>query len=337
MLKIENDHIDYSELISKYLSGNADTGEIRSLEEWVKASEINRKQFNAFRKAWMIVGLSHDQKTVDIDKEWRIFKTKVKPEGNQNIRRLETGKKINLRSIARYAAVFLLVFASTFGLYKFLNTDKPTIILTQKSIITDNLPDGSHITLNQYSEISYSLSAKSKTREVALKGEAFFDIRSDANRAFMVRADDITIEVLGTEFYIDARKDQPLITVIVSSGSVSVKSQTDEIKLVDGEVGFYDRNSRNLKKSQNTDSNYLSWKTGTLIFEKSDLESVVFDLNRKFDTNIKIENPEIRSCKITARFTNKSLDAILKIIEQTLNVESVEREGEIILTGQSCN
>ena len=334
MSEKENIHIDYYELIPKYLSGNADSGEVKTLEEWVLASEENKNQFMAFKKAWILSGFSNRQNHIDVVKEWNSFKTKINTE---NVRNLKIGQRYNFRHLARYAAVLIFIIASTFGLYEVLNTDKPTTIIAQKSKKTDNLPDGSQVTLNHNSEISYNISGKSKTRKVELKGEAFFEVSRDTNRVFKVNAEDITVEVLGTEFYVDARKDQPQITVIVHSGTVAVKSVTEEIILNANEVGFYDKVSRILLKSENTDVNYMSWNTGVLIFEKTDLERVVYDLNRKYNSNIKIENQKLKSCRITATFNNKSLDAIIKIIEKTLKIKSVVRDGEILLTGEGCN
>ncbi|MGE5356993.1 MAG: FecR family protein [Deltaproteobacteria bacterium] len=336
MSEKENIHIDYYELIAKYLSGNADSGEVKSLEEWVLASEENKNQFIAFKKAWILSGYSNRQNHIDVDKEWNSFKIKIQTENTENVRNLKIGQRFNFRHLARYAAVLIFIIASTFGLYIVLNIEKPTTIIAQKTKKTDNLPDGTQVTLNHNTEISYSISGKSKTRNVELKGEAFFDVSRDTNRVFKVNAEDITVEVLGTEFYVDARKDQPQITVIVHSGTVAVKSATEEIILNANEVGFYDKGSRILIKSQNTDVNYMSWNTGVLIFEKTDLERVVYDLNRKYNSNIKIENQELKSCRITATFNNKSLDAIIKIIEKTLKIKSIRRNNEIIFTGEGC-
>ena len=335
MSEKENIHIDYYELIAKYLSGNADSGEVKTLEEWVLASEENKNQFMALKKAWILTGFSNSQKPVNADKEWKSFTSKTKI--SDNVTNLKIRQRYNFRYLARYAAVLIFIIASAIGLYRFFNTDKPTTIITQKSKMTDNLPDGTQVTLNHNSAISYSLSVNRKSRNVELKGEAFFDVIRDTNRVFKVQAEEITVEVLGTEFYVDAREDQPQITVIVHSGTVAVKSEAEEIILNANEVGFYEKESRILLKSQNTDVNYMSWNTGVLIFEKTDLERVVYDLNRKFNSNIKIGNQELKSCRITATFDNKSLDAIIKIIEKTLKIKSIVRDGEILLTGDGCN
>ncbi len=80
----------------------------------------------------------------------------------------------------------------------------------------------------------------------------------------------------------------------------------------------------------------MAWQTDILTFDKSELQSVVFDLNRKFHADISISNKEIEQCKITATFENKSLDAIVQIIEKTLNISSERKSDKTIFMGNSC-
>jgi len=107
--------------------------------------------------------------------------------------------------------------------------------------------------------------------------------------------------------------------------------------LTSDEIGIYDKVSGELTKKENEDVNYMAWKTELLTFEETPLESVVFDLNRKFHSSISIRNEEIKNCPITTTFDHKSLDAIVKIIEKTLNIKS-EKIGEgIVFSGLSCD
>jgi len=99
----------------------------------------------------------------------------------------------------------------------------------------------------------------------------------------------------------------------------------------------YDKKTGIILKNPNDDVNYLGWKTGVLVFEPSDLESVVFDLNRNFHSKISIENEVLKSCEINATFEQKSLDSILKIIEKTLNLKVEKKGDEFIFSGQVCN
>lgn len=337
MLKIEIDHIDYSELIPKYLSGNTDAAEVKTLEEWVLASEENRDLFLSFKKAWILSGVSNNQKVLDIDREWNALKTQLSLHDNDKIKVLKSSPKYNFKYLTGYAAAILILIASIIGLYQYFNFNKVTTVITLNEVKTNSLPDGSEISLNSNSKMSYSVAKEASVREVKLDGDAFFQVSRDTNRVFKVVADDVTVEVLGTEFYVDAREEQSQIVVIVKSGTVSVSSFTEKIILEAGQTGIYEKETRSLFKTDNTDLNYLSWKTGILVFEKTELSQVVFDLNRNFSSRIKIENPILNNCKITATFENKSIESIIKIIEKTLKIKSIVSENGILLTGRACN
>lgn len=337
MLKNEIDHIDYSELIPKYLSGSADLGEIKTLEDWVLASEENREMFLSFKKAWILTGISKNQKVLDIEEEWNALKTQIKLKDHGKIKVLKSQRKSNFKYLTGYAAAILIIIASTIGLYRYFNNNKVTTVITLNEVKTNSLPDGSEISLNSNSKMSYSVAKEASVREIKLDGDAFFQVSRDTNRVFKVVADDVTVEVLGTEFYVDSRKEQSQIVVIVKSGTVSVRSFTEKIILEAGQSGFYDKKTRSLYKSENNDLNYLSWKTGILVFEKTELSQVVYDLNRNFGSNIKIENPVLNNCKITATFENKSIESIIKIIEKTLKIKSKVSENGILFTGRACN
>ena len=334
-MKIEG-NINYFELIPKYLSGNASDHEVKMLENWVLASEENKKQFFAFKQAWILSGITQNYKKIDISNEWNSLSGKIK-EDNENITQLPEKQKFRIGNVARYAAAIIIILISSFSLYHYFNIEKTTSIISQTGIEKDRLPDGTVIALNQNSVLHYPDMKNTKHRRVELQGEAFFDVTRDTSRSFIVSTENITVEVLGTEFYIDARKDQTQIKVIVQSGTVSMKSENEKIILGINEAGTYDKKTGTLIKTVNKDVNYLAWNTGLLIFEKSDLESVVFDLNRKFGSKIRIDNPGLKSCEITATFDNKSLSSIIKIIEKTLKIQSINRDDEIILSGQSCN
>lgn len=337
MLKNEIDHIDYSELIPKYLSGNADSGDVQSLEEWVLVSPHNRDLFLTYKKAWILSGISNSQKNLNIDQEWSTLKTQLNIPDHDNIKVLKSRSKYNFSYLARYAAAILIIIASTIGIYRYFNSNKATTVITLNEVKSNTLPDGSEISLNSNSKMTYSVSKEVSAREVTLNGNAFFQVSRDTNRVFKVVADDVIVEVLGTEFYVDAREEQSQIVVIVRSGTVSVTSFTEKIILEAGQTGIYDKKTRSLFKSDNNDVNYLSWKTGILVFEKTELSQVVFDLNRNFGSKIKIENPVLNDCKITATFENKSLESIIKIIEKTLKIKSEVIENGILLTGRACN
>lgn len=330
----DKNHIDYFQLIPKYLSGNASDPEVKLLEEWVLSSPENKSSFKAFKQAWILSGIENNNQKIDVEEEWRTTADQLFSEGQVvSLPVKPKTRNVFFLRIAAAAAVLLLI---SFGLFQVLNKEAYVEIATQSEVEEDRLPDGTQISLNQYASIKYVVGKNNKYRRLELSGDAFFEVERDTARPFIIATREVEIEVLGTAFYVDARTNQALTQVIVESGSVSMTADRAQVILSANETGVYDKNTGGLIKKQNEDVNYLAWKTDSLVFNDTPLEVVVFALNRKFHSKISIGNPVLKVCEITATFRDKSLEAIIKIIEKTLNIETEIKGEEIIFIGQSC-
>ncbi|MCB9283864.1 MAG: FecR domain-containing protein [Lewinellaceae bacterium] len=327
----DHSHIDYFSLILKYLSGNASDPEVKLLEEWVLADAENKAQFNAFKKAWILAGMKEQTVTVDVETAWQ--STAAQTFGAA--KRVPRVRRIGF--IARLAAAVAVVLVASVWLFQYLDREKGMELATQNTVEENFLPDGSQIAMNQYSELKYAPSSGKKYRRVELKGDAFFEVERDTARPFVITAENIEIEVLGTAFYVDAREDQSQVQVIVQSGTVSVKAGSQQVILTANEIGIYDKTTGELTERPNDDVNYMAWKTEVLTFENTTLDRVVFDLNRKFHARVSLSDPGLNGCEITATLEHKSLDAIVTIIEKTLNIRAEKKGDEIIFTGSGCN
>ncbi len=321
---------DYIELIPRYLSGNASEAEVQQLEGWVLSSPENKATFVAFKKAWVLSGMNAGIVQVDSEQEWMAISGQLFPEA----------KTVNLqprRGFAlRIAAAVAVLLVAVFLLVQYLGGGEYLELATQNQVEESLLPDGSQISMNQYSSVVYAPRRDKQYRRVELSGDAFFEVERDTARPFVIQAHQLEIEVLGTAFYVDAREDQPEVQVIVQSGTVAVKAGQAQVILNAGEIGIYDKASGALSKQANEDQNYMAWKTDVLIFEQTTLERVVFDLNRKFHARISIANPDLKACEITATYEGKSLEAIVKIIEKTLSIKAEMKGEEIVFSGNGC-
>jgi ferric-dicitrate binding protein FerR (iron transport regulator) len=335
-MRKDQSNIDYFQLIPKYLSGNASDLEVKLLEDWVLVSPDNKTHFQAFRKAWILSGIKNKNEKIDVNKEWEFFNQKISNSENKSLPQLEIRPKYTFGYLTRIAAAIIFIIAASFGVFQYLKKDNFTNIVSEDTIVKKLLPDNSYISLNQYSLISFASMKNKKYRRVKLIGDAFFEVKRDITQAFIVSTENIEVEVLGTSFYVDARKGQSQIQVIVKSGSVAVSVKNKKVILSTNEVGIYDKKTKTLTKKQNENINYLSWKTDLLVFEKSNLKDVVYDLNRRFHSNISVGNPKLDSCEITATFDKKSLSAIINIIEKTLNINTTKKEEEYIFIGIDC-
>ena len=331
----DKNHIDIFDLIPKYLSGEASDSEVKRLEAWVLSSPENKKQFNQFKKAWFLSGIEGNYQNIDVESEWtstseKLFsEAKVVPIKSKPVRRVGIFLRIAV-------AISLLIVASVW-VYRSVNGVDYQEVVAQNDVEENKLPDGTEIALNQYSSIKYPEKLDDNYRRVELKGDAFFKVQRDTARPFIITTQNIEIEVLGTAFYVDSRDGQPQIQVIVESGSVAMMAGNDKVILAANEIGVYDKNTKELTKSENDDVNYLAWKTDVLVFENTNLERVVFDLNRKFRSQISIANPELNSCPLTATYENQSLEAIVLIIEKTLDITAEVDGDKIVFSGQGCD
>lgn len=327
-------HIDYFELIPKYLSGNATDPEVKLLEEWVLSSSDNKSQFNAFKKAWVLSGIDGNEQNIDVEKEWIVTEDQLFSEDKIVPLQSKPKRRINLFfRIAAVAAVF--IFASIW-VFQTLNKTDFIEVVSQNTIEESELPDGTEIALNQYSTVKYAKGQSEDFRRVELTGDAFFEVERDTLRPFLISTENVEIAVLGTAFYVDARADQAQVQVIVQSGSVAVKAGDEAVFLGANEIGIYDKTNGTLIKKQNEDVNYMAWKTDVLVFEDIKFENVVFDLNRKFHSNISIADEEIRACEINTTFERQPLEDIIKIIESTWGIKADINGDQIVFSGKIC-
>lgn len=217
-----------------------------------------------------------------------------------------------------------------------LRDNKQTEILTQNDIKEVLLPDSSRVTINKNSRLLYPIHFNTANREVYLNGEAYFKVKGDKNRPFLVITDKTVVKVVGTTFNVKTDKDETQVSV--SSGTVhfyNKKKPNHQISLSKGESGSFSTEGQTLTKSVTPGSNYDAWATGKLVFEQTPLTDVVRELNQYYQTSIILGNPDLGKCYLTAVFDHQTLDAVLSILELTFDIKAVKKNG-IILVGNGC-
>ena len=320
----ETNNIDYTELISKYLAHETTVEEISLLENWVIENPENKKTFNNYKQAWILT--KQQKQVVNVNDEWNKISSQLFT--------VEKSIKPKNNIFFKIAAAAIILIVSSYSVF-YISSNNDNILIADNSVIESTLKDGSLITLNHNSKLEITDDFNENKRKVKLTGNAFFDISRDENKPFIIECNNIEIEVLGTSFYI--KSDGKNNEVIVESGTVSVKQMNNEsnnIVLIANEKCVCDDNK--LIKVVNGDVNFMSWKTKILSFKNKKLVNVIEKINETYHTNIKINSPEINNCRITAKFDNKSVDAVLNILQATLDLEVNKKDTEIIISGKSC-
>lgn len=326
----EKEHIDI--LIAKVALGEATPEEIVELFDWEHLSDENARYVAEGSKVFEHIA----QVDVDTDAAWLELKKRIGEGDEKPIIPITQTPNRTKWYLAAAASVALLLGA--FFLFKTLSKDgviNQQTLTAEASTLQDTLADGTIAFLNKNTEIVYT-ETKNK-REVKLKGEAFFTLKHNDEKPFVIEANQVFIKDIGTAFNV---KTQPNgnVDVFVESGIVDFYSESNKgLRLNAGEIGHYDAKSKTFTKEEDhVNPNIISYKTKQLNFEATPLSAVVAQLNVMYNANIEIGNGAIKNCPITVKFNDEDLNTILDIITQTLNIEANRKDGKIILLGNGC-
>lgn len=306
---------EWEELASIF---SGEKGENSELLNRFKAEDIHNTG-----ERWRDLGAAKGEKEIDVDGAW----TKVSSRMN------ESRFRIMRYSFIRVAAVALVVLGiGSVAVYMnnsgyFSKKITASTSIDEKNIVV-NLPDGSKISLNRNSVLTYRENFGKKNRNVQLTGEAFFEIAPDASKPFIIDAGKADVKVVGTSFNVITNNTESVVEVFVKTGKVilSDKSGSQSIALEPGFVGKMD--SKTSGKTINEDPNYLSWNTGLLVYDGQKLDVVFSDLKRVYNMVIVADDPAILENPWNSPIDNATEDTIIQLICASFNL-SYTRDGNV--------
>lgn len=317
------------ELLTKYFANEASIEERKELDAWRMANAVNQKEFDAFEKLWSITGKVTESKEINLDAEWNKIEKSIDPQR----------KTISLFSrVVSIAASIVVVSTLAFlGLQQMRTTTEKSTVAEASQV---TLPDGTIISLNANSKITYSKGFGNKHRNISLKGEAFFEVERNANIPFIISANEAKIEVVGTQFNVKAYKKQPEVNVFVTEGKVQLyESKQPEKKtiLTAGESGAYNRVVKTIKKTPISNQNDIAWKTRIIEFNNTPLNEVATVLQNTYQVELIIDS-NISECPITVRFENQDIASVLKVLKSTLSLKiEIKKDRVLKISGEGCN
>ena len=230
------------------------------------------------------------------EQAWKKFSDRIAEAPTQETKVVKLNRWIPLSIAASIALVVVAFFA-------FRNTTVTTQIAETKVQV---LPDGSEVTLNADSKISFNKLGWSGDRKISLEGEAFFKVIKGSS--FTVETTKGTVTVLGTSFNVNTRVSN--FDVSCYTGKVSVVSNGKEVVITKGLFTKLDGNA--LTAAAAFDDNKATWRDGVFYFENEPLNNVIEELERQFGIEIILTNNAPR--QYSGSFTNKNLDAALEMV-----------------------
>ena len=321
MKELEN-HIE--SIITRKISGEISADEQYVLNKWLTESAENEQYFKNLQKIYLQANKSNKEDTpaIDVNQEWQRFKKSVQPESTKT-----TYQTNWIRIAASVVVIAVLGYLIWFNAFQ----SNSITVLAEHSGQLITLPDNSVVTLNKDATITYPRAFADNSRTVIMKGEAFFEVTRNEKKPFTVNLGLSSVEVLGTSFNINAEDNNDRIEVVVNTGKVrfGTNSGKETVVLTKGEKGTFMKNMNMISKVQNKDINFMAWKTRKIVFNDVDLDIVIQTVNKIYNSQITFSTYVGENCKVTVSFDNQSIEAILSVLELTLDLE-YKKTGDII-------
>ncbi|MBK7096837.1 MAG: FecR domain-containing protein [Saprospiraceae bacterium] len=230
---------------------------------------------------------------------------------------------INLKLAIAVAAVLLVVFSVA---AVFLNSSlSGTIIKAQNEVVFNKLPDGSRIFVNRNSCLKYSKDFAVTDRTVFLEGSAFFNVRYDQNRPFIIKTADNTIKVVGTSFQV-INVNNKTIEVNVFTGIVEFYAKDGEyVTLKKGQSAVYNPQNQRFTKSEKVQLN-PDLRAEFLTFQNAELSFVFERLSQMFDCQIDVKCGAVSGMKgyTSPGVAGDNIDYYFKTIKKLYKINIVE-------------
>lgn len=335
MLNDETGHTRTSFLLMKYLNGTCSNDEALEIIAFLENPSNNEVLMDMAASEWYTLNSEHKDNLIPIEN--KLMMAQILDRLHHRIRlneeEISNSYFVNNRIIAvltKVAAILILPLL-VYTIYLTSRTVKTTRTATYqsewqtvKTVVGMQadflLPDGSHVWLNSGSVLKYPASFAPDKRQLELTGEAFFNVVKDSLHPFLVKAGKMNIEVKGTKFNVSSYPGETLTELVLQSGSVRLFSGNYEdnktIKNIKpGECALLDIGRNKLTVSKVDVDKYIAWKDGLLIFKDDQMDEVVRKLDRWFNVEIILRNPELKEYVYTATYRDETLPQILELLK----------------------
>jgi ferric-dicitrate binding protein FerR (iron transport regulator) len=333
---------EFSKLLERYIRGECTPQEEEFILKWYDTIHASH------------YGAAEDTSEATEARLWEDLQSKLK-----------RTKKSSFYYTWRVAAAILMLVATGavlyFARYGFTSREESVALLEPGQKYTGiqlienktNIPhlvrltDGSEVTLEPGSELRVANKFTNNKREVYLTGEAFFHVKRDTLRPFLVYANEVITKVLGTSFTVKAYKGAKQTTVAVMTGKVSVstnpeviqkKHTTQEVILTPNQEAVYNRAINKVTKKL-VDVPRIVLEKPTLFEMKYDATPVsqIFEvLEENYGVEIIYDEKILSECFLTTSMSDEGLYQRIEIICKAIGAEYKIQDTTITITGKGC-
>lgn len=305
------------ELLHRLIAGSTTEEENRKLMEWFRQCASEEEFLMLFETAW-----KESSTEMPRDVQERMYRKL-----SRNLDLYEEKKKtISLRS--RYSwkiwpQIAVACIVIVLGLINYRMSDKQKQLSKQnftvfaekgqRAFIT--LPDSTKVWLNSDTKISYPADYGLKERNVTLVGEAYFEVAKIPDKRFIVEANGMQVEALGTSFNVNSYQNNNIITASLFSGSVRVSYNHHVAILKPHESVKVDLLTRSFSRYKDESmQNIALWRKNEITFDGESLEEITHIMSRLYNTTICIDDESLKKVCYIGTIRNNNLENFIDII-----------------------
>lgn len=190
------------------------------------------------------------------------------------------------------------------------------------------LSDGTKVWLNASSSITFPTSFAGNERKVAITGEVYFEVAKDKTKPFKVMVNDMTVNVLGTHFNVNAYEDEATVNTTLLEGSVMITEKSKKVFLKPGQQAEKQKSGAFAVNDDVNLDEVMGWKNGLFYFENASLQMVLRQLSRWYDVDVVYEKGVPSRAFEGEIQRDLKLSQVLRILEK--NKVHFKIEGKIL-------
>jgi ferric-dicitrate binding protein FerR (iron transport regulator) len=371
---MNQEQASYENLILRFIQGSATEEEARELEHWINEDPERLQTFRQLADSWSRAELADPAARQRQQLAWKRLKAEMEQAPAAGTRPTGTRptRKVRIPGYLRIAATILVAAGFTwFASYKYYKPNRQQGQMIEVSTPFGSrthivLPDSSEAWLNAGTTIRYNADLFQRKRELYLEGEAFFRVKPDRKRMFLVATSDISVRVYGTSFNIKSFPEEGSIETTLIEGRISLarnsamplrkqkqvylepNQKATFIKkeghialaeIMDAEPG---QNSRTLKPGNilvydEVDSEQItSWTKGQLVIESEPLVDLSKKLARKYDIRFVFKDEAAKKIKFSGIIEDESLEQVMYAMQLASPI-TYKIEGKIVFLDTLAN
>ena len=309
MKQLDIDHIE--ELLPRYYDGSLTVEECGQVEAWIAESDANRRIAEHVQMLYLATDTVNIMRKVDTEKALKKVRSRM------------VGRKISPWEWAqRIAAILCIPLLITLFVQYMDGRDELAQMIEIKTnpgmTTTVILPDSTVVYLNSESSLRYPVQFDKEVREVALSGEAYFEVVKDKKKKFLVvTPHHSAVEVLGTHFNVEAYPDDADVATTLVEGKVCFHYETSanvtkKVVMAPGQRLVYNSTDNNVKLYETSCLAEIAWKDGKIMFNDTPLVEALKILEKRFNVMFVIKNEKLMDNSFTGAFTEQRLERILE-------------------------